>query len=99
MNFTREDDEDVTVLRISGSLDALSTPELRPTIDALVAEKRPKITVNLSDLRLIDSSGVGAIVSLYKRMRALGAKVEVVGLKDQPLAIFRLLRLDRIFTV
>jgi anti-sigma B factor antagonist len=99
MNFTREDDGDVTVLRISGSLDALSTPELRPTIDALVAEKRPKITVDLSDLRLIDSSGVGAIVSLYKRMRALGAKVEVVGLKDQPLAIFRLLRLDRIFTV
>jgi anti-sigma B factor antagonist len=99
MNFTREDNGDVTVLRISGSLDALSTPELRPTIDALVAEKRPRITVNLSDLRLIDSSGVGAIVSLYKRMRALGAKVEVVGLKDQPLAIFRLLRLDRIFTV
>ena len=99
MNFSREDDGDVTVLRISGSLDALSTPELRPTIDALVAEKRPVITVDLSDLRLIDSSGVGAIVSLYKRMRALGARVEVVGLKDQPLAIFRLLRLDRIFTV
>lgn len=99
MNFTREDDGDVTVVRISGSLDALSTPELRPTIDALVAEKRPSITVDLSDLRLIDSSGVGAIVSLYKRMRALGAKVEVVGLKEQPLAIFRLLRLDRIFTV
>ena len=99
MNFTREDDGEVTVIRLSGSLDALSTPELRPTIDTLVAEKRPAITVDLTDLRLIDSSGVGAIVSLYKRMRALGAKVEVVGLKDQPLAIFRLLRLDRIFTV
>lgn len=99
MNFAREDNGDTTVLRISGSLDALSTPDLRPMIDALVAEKRPSITVDLSQLRLIDSSGVGAIVSLYKRMRALGAKVEVVGLKDQPLAIFRLLRLDRIFTV
>jgi len=99
MNFSREDNGDVTTLRISGSLDALSTPDLRPMIDALVAEKRPSITVDLTDLRLIDSSGVGAIVSLYKRMRALGAKVEVVGLKDQPLAIFRLLRLDRIFTV
>jgi anti-sigma B factor antagonist len=99
MNFTRKDEGETTVLRISGSLDALSTPELRPTIDAMVAEKRPKITVDLNDLRLIDSSGVGAIVSLYKRMRALGAKVEVVGLRDQPLAIFRLLRLDRIFTV
>jgi anti-sigma B factor antagonist len=99
MNFTRQDDGDATVLRISGSLDALSTPELRPTIDALVAEKRAAITVDLSELRLIDSSGVGAIVSLYKRMRVLGTRVEVVGLKEQPLAIFRLLRLDRVFAV
>ena len=80
-------------------LDALSTPELRPMIETLVAEKRAEVTVDLSELRIIDSSGVGAIVSLYKRMRAVGSKVEVVGLKDQPLAIFRLLRLDRIFTV
>jgi anti-sigma B factor antagonist len=99
MNFTRTDQEELTILRISGSLDALSTPELRPTIEALVAEKRGAVTVDLSELRIIDSSGVGAIVSLYKRMRAVGAKVEVVGLRDQPLAIFRLLRLDRIFTV
>lgn len=68
-------------------------------IEALVAERRSSVTVDLSQLRLIDSSGVGAIVSLYKRMKAVGAKVEVVGLKDQPLAIFRLLRLDRVFTI
>jgi anti-sigma B factor antagonist len=99
MNYSRKDSGDATILRITGSLDALSTPELRPTIDDLVTEKRPMITVDLSELRLIDSSGVGAIVSLYKRMRALGCKVEVTGLKDQPLAIFRLLRLDRVFPV
>jgi anti-sigma B factor antagonist len=99
MNYTRKDESDVTVLRISGSLDALSTPDLRPVIDELVTEKRPVVTVDLSELRLIDSSGVGAIVSLYKRMRAVGCRVDVVGLKDQPLAIFRLLRLDRVFPV
>jgi len=99
MSYTRLEDGDITILRITGSLDALSTPELRPTIDALVAERRPLIKVDLSELRLIDSSGVGAIVSLYKRMRALGSRVEVVGLRDQPLAIFRLLRLDRIFSI
>lgn len=99
MNFERIDTGDETLLKIEGSLDAVSTPELRPTIDALVAEKRTRVTVNLSALRLIDSSGVGAIVSLYKRLRAQGGDVTVVGLKDQPLAIFRLLRLDRVFNV
>jgi anti-sigma B factor antagonist len=97
MTFERTDDGEATTIRIEGSLDALSTSELRPVIDALVTENRAEVTLNLSALRLIDSSGVGAIVSLYKRLRAQGGKVHVRGLKDQPLAIFRLLRLDRVF--
>jgi anti-sigma B factor antagonist len=99
MTFERKDVGDETTLRIEGSLDALSTPELRPIIDQLVTENRKVVTVNLSALRLIDSSGVGAIVSLYKRLRAQGGQVTVTGLRDQPLAIFRLLRLDRVFDV
>ena len=98
MNCTRKDADQLTVLKIDGALDAVSTPELRPIIDAIVADRRPRVEVELSGLRLIDSSGVGAIVSLYKRLRAQGGHVTVKGLRDQPLAIFRLLRLDRVFT-
>jgi anti-sigma B factor antagonist len=98
MTFERVDSGDETVLRIAGSLDAVTAPELRPTLEALVSEGRRKITVNLEGLRLIDSSGVGAIVALYKRVRAVGGQVRVVGLRDQPLAIFQLLRLDRVFS-
>jgi anti-sigma B factor antagonist len=98
MTFERIDNSDGTVLRIEGSLDATSTPELRPLLDQLVAEKRTQVTVDLEKLRLIDSSGVGAIISLYKRIRAQGGEVAVRNAKDQPLAIFRLLRLDRVFS-
>ena len=45
---------------------------------------------------MVDSSGVGALVSLYKRVRAQGGDVVITGLRDQPLAIFKLLRLDRV---
>ena len=85
-----------STLELKGVLDALSTVELRPVIDRLVAERRRPVTIDLSLVRLIDSSGVGAIVSLYKRVRADGGDVWVVGLQGQPLAIFRLLRLDRL---
>jgi len=96
MTFARTDQGEATTLRIDGSLDAISTPELRIVIDKLIAEKRRQISVDLSGLRLIDSSGVGALVSLYKRARAYGGKVVVTGLRDQPLAIFKLLRLDKV---
>jgi len=99
VNFERIDRGDETVLKISGALDAMSAPELRPTIDALIADARGSVKVDLSSLRLIDSSGVGVIVSLYKRMRAAGAVMTLEGLRDQPLAIFKLLRLDRVFVL
>jgi anti-sigma B factor antagonist len=99
MTFSRTDNGAESTLRIEGVLDAVTAPEIRPTIDALIAEKRMTIFVDLSALRLIDSSGVGAIVSLFKRAKAYGGNVTVNGLKDQPLAIFRLLRLDRVFSL
>lgn len=97
MGYTRTDDGDDSTLTIDGTLDAVTAPELRPVLDALVAENRKKIVVDLASLRLIDSSGVGVLVSLFKRVRAYGGEVNLVGLRDQPLAIFKLLRLDRVF--
>jgi anti-sigma B factor antagonist len=99
MNCVRTDKGDETVLVIDGILDALTAPDLRGVIERVVGEVRTSITIDLSALRLIDSSGVGVIVSLYKRARAAGALVRIVGMRDQPRAIFRLLRLDRVFAV
>jgi anti-sigma B factor antagonist len=97
MNFSRIDEGATTTLRVRGELDALSAPTLRPLLDELVETDRRDITVDLSGLRLIDSSGVGALVSLYKRIRANGGEVRFAGVTAQPLVIFQLLRLDSVF--
>jgi anti-sigma B factor antagonist len=99
VNFSRTDSSEETTVRIDGVLDAVTTPEIRPLIEALVSEKRMAILVDVSGLRLIDSSGVGVIVSLFKRAKAYGGVVRIRGLKDQPLTIFKLLRLDKVFAV
>jgi anti-sigma B factor antagonist len=97
MNYSREDEGPLTTLYIRGELDALSAGELRPLLDSIVAEGRLDVTVDLSQLRLVDSSGVGALVSLYKRVRAGGGRVVFVNVGSQPLVIFKLLRLDVVF--
>jgi anti-sigma B factor antagonist len=97
MNHTLVQENESAVLSVRGELDALSCPELRPVIDSLVSSGPGRVTVDLSELNLIDSSGVGALVSLYKRVRANGGNVRFVGVTNQPLIIFKLLRLDRAF--
>jgi anti-sigma B factor antagonist len=100
LTFTTEESTDgAFLLRLSGSLDAMTAPELLPTIDRMVEEKRTRVTVHLEGLDLIDSSGVAAIVALYKRTRSNGGRVTVTGARDQPLAIFKLLRMDRVFAL
>jgi len=97
MNYERIDDGEGTILRIRGELDALSAATLRPLIDQVVAEQRQQIKVDLSELRMVDSSGIGALVSLYKRVRAAGGQVTFSGVTAQPRVIFKLLRLDVVF--
>lgn len=87
---------EVTV-RIEGALDALTIRDIRPTIDALVAGRPRHVTVDFERVTLLDSTGVGAIVSLFKRITAQGGRVVLVRAHDQPLAVLRLLKLDAVF--
>jgi anti-sigma B factor antagonist len=97
MNYSRTDEGDLTIIKIRGELDALSASELRPHIEQLITDQRGRVSVDLSELRMVDSSGVGALVSLYKRVRAYGGEVSFHGVTAQPLVIFKLLRLDVVF--
>ena len=96
VRFFTSSADGVTTVRIEGELDAVTVVELRPFIEDLVEKKHPRIVIDLSGLRLIDSSGVGALVFLYKKSKEYGGAVTVHGLCDQPMSIFKLLRLDRV---
>lgn len=97
LTFTRTDGPEGCVLRLEGSLDVHSAPELRPVFDAVVSSRPEQVILDLEAVTMLDSSGVGAIVGLFKRIRAAGGDVVVKGVKGQPLAVCKLLKLDRVF--
>jgi anti-sigma B factor antagonist len=97
MSFTRSDDGDATTVHMSGKLEVDTVQEFRALSDVLIAEGRRHFTLDMSGLDAIDSSGVAAVVSLYKHAREAGGDVRIEGIRDQPLAIFRLLRFDKVF--
>jgi anti-sigma B factor antagonist len=97
MKCIRTDNDTESLLKLEGALDALTAPDIRPIFDKVVADGRRRVTVDLANVTMIDSSGVGAIVSLFKRVKADGGQVLVVGARDQPLAVLKLLKLERVF--
>ena len=65
----------------------------------MTASNKLHLVVDLAKLKLIDSSGVGAIVCLLKRVRVQNGDVKISNLGGQPYEIFKLLRLDRAFDI
>ena len=90
---------DEITLMIRGSLDINSAPALAEEIDKIVSTRPRLVNADLSGLDLIDSSGVAALVKLYKNIRSGGGQITITGARDQPLAIFKLLRMDKVFNL
>jgi anti-sigma B factor antagonist len=84
---------------VRGSLDINTAPALAEEIDKIIEAKPAKVDVDLAPLDLIDSSGVAALVKLYKGIRSAGSSIKITGARDQPLAIFKLLRMDKVFNL
>jgi anti-sigma B factor antagonist len=97
--FDTKRNDSETLLAVRGSLDINTAPALAEEIDKVVGTKPKRVVVDLSGLDLIDSSGVAALVKLYKGVRGIGGAIEMTGARDQPLAIFKLLRMDKVFNL
>ncbi len=98
--FTLEDQGTQVILHIYGKLDVSNVGELKIATSDIIANVPNRwsgVIVNLQGLDLIDSSGVSAIVGLYKRARANHGQVLVTGARGQPMQVFQILRMDKIF--
>ena len=90
---------DVTVVTLSGRLDAFASPDVRRQIIEALAQRSPRVVIDLADVTLIDSSGLGALVVAMKRAREAGGDVALASLQPKVRIIFELTRLDCSFAI
>ncbi|MBK6533872.1 MAG: STAS domain-containing protein [Deltaproteobacteria bacterium] len=77
------------VLRVQEeNLDALTVLEARLLVEQLVERGVIIVVFEMTAVKVIDSSGVAIIVSLFKRLRALGGAVRVARVSGQLKDIF-----------
>ncbi len=94
-SFDKREQNGVLVLLLTGGLDAMTATDFKPVVVSIADADTLKVVVDLTPLTLIDSTGVGVLISLFKRVRAQGGHVYFAGLTGQPKEVFRLLRLDK----
>jgi anti-sigma B factor antagonist len=84
---------------LSGRLDARAAAEVRDTLHAVLRAGSGRVIVDLSELELLDVTGLGVLVGAHRRARLDGRDMV---LRGAPVRIARLLRrvhLDRVITL
>lgn len=81
-------------VELTGELDAAAIETYREMFSQL-ADSQSSVTLNFSGVSFIDSSGIGAIVFLFKRLRTMEKPLHIVDCQGQPLKLFKHLRIDR----
>ncbi len=90
---------EAVVVRVVGrALDAHAAGPFKDAVLALVAAGRERLVINMKEVELLDSTGLGAIVTCRKK---LGPRGNIVLCQVDPrvLGVLKLTRLDRVFKI
>lgn len=100
MTFTlRKEAGGVVVVTVDGQLIVGNRQELKQqVVDALDGGAR-KFVVDFSRTGYIDSSGLGVLVSLSKKIREHGGDLRLAGLNEDLQTLFELTKLDTLFAI
>ena len=99
MNFDVSTQNDVTIVDVQGQLIVGNRQELKQKVlDELESGAR-KFLVDFSRTAYIDSSGLGVLVSLSKKIREHGGELRLANLNDDLRNLFELTKLDTLFHI
>jgi anti-sigma B factor antagonist len=89
----------VKTLEPAGILDSTKAEDFRQTVDQLLREGVDVILIDLKDISFIDSSGLGTLVVLLKKVRSMERKLCICSINDQVRMLFELTNMDQVFDV
>src|SRR5690348_18083907 len=94
-----KDASGVAVVQVEGQLIVGNRQELKDLVQAALDRGDRRILVDFSRTGYIDSSGLGALVSMSKRVRELGGELKLSGLNEDLRSLFELTKLDTLFAI
>jgi len=87
-----------TTFKMTDDMDAAFLTAIRDDLERLSTADQD-VVLDVSDVTFIDSSGIGGIVFLYKRLATQGHKLRLQGLSGQPLQMLKYLRLTELLAL
>lgn len=93
----RPEGADRLILTVSGELDMHTAPRLREALAEGIAGGRPHLVLECSDLRFVDSTGLGILVVAHKRAVESGGELRIRSPSRILAKLLTITKLDAVF--
>ena len=87
---------DETTVRCTGRITSATSATLQTAVRSRIPQTR-RIVLDLTDVTYLDSSGLGALVSLYVSARRQECELRLINLNQRLKQLFRITNLARVF--
>ncbi|HHT65608.1 MAG: STAS domain-containing protein [Caldicoprobacterales bacterium] len=86
-------------ISLAGEIDIYNAPELKNNLLKLVEQNKGDIQIDCSDLKYIDSTGLGVLISALRRVKDYNGTIMIKNLQPYIYKIFTITGLDKVFTI
>jgi len=87
------------VIRPEADIVAASVADLRSRMRGLIGAGVRDLVVDLSAVRMVDSAGLGLLISAHNSLRKAGGQISVVHASPDVYELFRTMRIHQHFSV
>jgi anti-sigma B factor antagonist len=84
---------------LSGEIDVSTANEVKENLINLISKQSADINLDMANLDYIDSTGLGALIGVLKRLKENDKDIYITNTKKNVRKIFNITGLDKIFKV
>jgi anti-sigma B factor antagonist len=95
----RVDDNDLSILRLQGFLDAHTAPKFEQAIQQLISENRYKLVISMCDLDYISSAGLGVFMGFIEEIRDNDGDIKLSNMSNKVYKVFDLLGFPALYDI
>ncbi len=82
-----------------GEVDIYTSPDLKNKVFELIENKKLNMVINGEKLEYIDSTGLGILMSIYKKMQENSLNIKILNLKPNIYKLFDITGLSKVFDI
>lgn len=99
MNIKVAQEGDKTIVHLSGSIDIPGAESLKKTLNQIAEDNPAEVIIDFNEVNFIGSSGIGKLLLFYKKFTSKGGKVLIANLNKETAALFKAIKLDKLFNI